>query len=550
MEKKMRKLEAVVTRLANDRGSPSIVRQLNEEEGQISPASKELDTDHEQRQNEFRDNGQQINHWEIVMDLDSGPGAIPGFYISRTPPAQPGSHMDFISKGVVSLEKAQEYFDKYQNRLDHFPYRILCDHGSVTLESVRNTSPLLAAAVCTVGALHSVSKDFDLCYREFVSLCAVQTFSKNNTLDDIRALCIGAFWLNDLSWTLIGTAVRIATELQLHKSIFKALQGDKQHYLRTRLWYLVYACDHHFSVAYGRPPMTRECEAVKSVRNFLECEHATEDDARLVSQVLRWSICSSIYDTFGVDVDRPLSDSEVPHLRRFSIALDSIRAEWVDRFIPNQHVGNYPRKGVTLQYHFAKLYLCSHVFRGFGSGQVKSRSYEVSMELDEVANAGVLAALSILRAVVSDDEIQSYLDGLPIYFNVMIAFAAVFLFKVSTKFAASVQIDTQEIKRLIATLVTTLKRVTSNMHQRHLLVSITRGIDGLLQRCGLADGVSPILPLAQPQAEIDSDPTIDGLNWSTNQSLDPYFMGEYDFLTSQDVNLDLPFLLDPGPSAS
>lgn len=547
MEKKIRKLEAVVTRLANDRDSPSILQQLNEEVDDISPTSQEMVVDHNHQQDEISDNRQQVNHWDIVMDLDSGPGAIPGFYISRTPPAQLSSHTDIISKGIVSPERAQSYFDKYQNRLDHFPYRILCDHGSVTLESVRNTSPLLATAVCTVGALHSASEDFDLCYKEFVSLCALQTFSKNNTLDEIRALCIGAFWLGDLSWTLVGMAVRIATELQLHKSIFKALLGDRQHYLRTRLWYLVYACDHHFSVAYGRPPMTRECEAVKGVRKFLDCEHATEDDARLVSQVLRWSICSNIFDTFGVDVDRPLSDSEVPHLRRFSIALDSIRAEWVDRFIPNQHVGNYPRKGVTLQYHFAKLYLCSHVFRGFSSGQVKSRSHEVSMELEEVANAGVLAAISILRAVVADDEIQSFLDGLPIYFNVMIAFAAVFLLKVSTKFAASVQIDIQEIKRLIATLVTTLKRVTSTMHQRHLLVSITRGIDQLLQRYGLIESVAPSLPLGSPEVVVE--PATEDLNWSTDPSFDPYFMGEYDFFTSQDMNLDLQFPLEPKPSS-
>lgn len=531
MEKKVQRLEAIVAKLANDsEGLPTEPHRSGFEAESLSTSS-DREIIESQGGDVHRENGQ-TTHWDIVMDLDSGPGAIPGFYISDTPSTE-SRDQDFITRGVISPEKAQEYFDKYKNRLDHFPYRILGDHDSVTLESIRSTSPLLAAAVCTVGALHSASDDFDLCYREFISISATQSFSRANTVDDVRALCIGAFWLSDISWTLVGTAVRIATELQLHKSIVKALQGDRQHYLRSRLYYLVYACDHHFSVAFGRPPMTRECEAVRNVRKFLGCEHATEDDARLVSQVLRWSICSNIFDTFGVDVERPITDSEVPRLRRFSIALDSLRAEWAERFIPNVHVGNYPKKGVGLQYHFAKLYLCSHAFRGFKSDQGKTRSHDIAMELDEIANCAFLAALSILRAVVSDTEIQSYLDGLPTYFDTMIAFAAVFLLKVSTKFPGSVQMDVLEVQRLIGTLVSTLRRVTSTMHPRHLLVNITNGIDRLLQRCGLAAGdgeSSAAAPAGQEQIDHDSGVPQGEFNWAVDDLVDPYFLGEYDFL--------------------
>ena len=115
--------------------------------------------------------------------------------------------------------------------------------------------------------------------------------SKKNTIDKVRALCIGAFWLSDLSWSLAGLAVRIASELKLHRSFSKSIEADRDHYYLARLYYSVYACDHHFSIQYGRPPMTRECEALRNARNFLECKHATKDDARLVNQALRWSAC-------------------------------------------------------------------------------------------------------------------------------------------------------------------------------------------------------------------------------------------------------------------
>ncbi|QRD88998.1 hypothetical protein F9C07_2200221 [Aspergillus flavus] len=374
--------------------------------------------------------------------------------------------------------------------LFHPVYQILGDHSPATLGHIREVSPLLTTAICAVGALHLPSPDLEILYKEFVALSAPLSFSRRHTVDDVRALCIGAFWLSDLSRSLVGLAVRIATELQLHKRFSKALQGYRSHYSRTRLYMLVYACDHHFSVPYGRPPMARESEAVRDARKFLDCTHATEDDARLVNQVLRWSICTNFYDTFGADVDRPLSDADIPQVRRFSIVLDSLRAEWGDKFNRNAYVGNYPRKGVGIQYHFAKLYLCSHALHGAGSSHAKYRAPDVALELEEIANTAVLSALSILRAVISDTEIQSYPNGLPTYFDIMIAFAVVFLLKVPTHFSTSVQLDNQEIQRLMLSLAMVLKGVTATMHPHHFLVSITEGIDDLLQRSRMVTGAA------------------------------------------------------------
>lgn len=297
--------------------------------------------------------------YEIVMDPDSGPAAIPGSVVS--PIAIPGSgetdraQQDIISRGIVTVQQAQRFLDIYQNRLDHFLYRIIGDRKH--LDEVRAASPILLAAICTVGSLHLNTPDFDRLYQEFVAIAAAQTFSRRNNVDDIRGLCVAAFWLSDVSWSCIGTAVRIATEIQLHRSIFKALDGDRNHYLRTRLWYLVYVCDHHFSVAYGRPPMTRQCDAIRASLRFLDTEHAVEDDARLISQVQFWSVGGEIYETFGVDVDKPLDRTMIQHLSRFSNDLDRVRDTWYTRFKENRYVGNYPRKGVALHCHFAKLYV-------------------------------------------------------------------------------------------------------------------------------------------------------------------------------------------------
>ncbi|KAK5127770.1 hypothetical protein LTR85_004886 [Meristemomyces frigidus] len=489
------------------------------------------------------------HNFEIVMDPDSGPAAIPGSVVSPVValgdehhrPAWQGT-TDIISRGVITLEQAQSYLDVYQNRLDHFLYRIMGDRKS--LGQVRSASPLLLAAICAVGALHLATPDFDKCYQEFVSAAAAHTFSRRNTVDDIRGLCVAAFWLSGISWTCIGAAVRISTEIQLHRSIFKALSGDRTHYLRTRLYYLVYVCDHHFSVAYGRPPMTRQDDTIGHSSAFLDTAHAVEDDARLISQVHFWSVASQIYETFGIDVERPLTLPMIEPLRRFSIKLDAIRADWTERFAANEYVGNYPRKGVGLHYHFAKLYLYSTAFRGIGQPGFKPP--DVASDIDEIANSAVLSATAILRAVVQDTEIQGYLNGLPTYFDLMIAFAVVFVLKVSTKYAPLVRVDAGEIRGLVSDLVATLKNVTSGMHPRHLLVSVARGAETLLERCspefnagssgggGSVPANAHVTMASQPQPTFDEGLYNISSEWN-GASFDNFFMGEFDFLSTQDA---------------
>lgn len=484
----------------------------------------------------------QLN-FKIIMDPNCGPAAIPGSVVSPVRSVMQQSKAeerpDIISRGVITLEQAQSYLDIYQNRLDHFLYRIIGDRR--TLAEVRCASPLLLASICAVGALHLCAPEFEVCYQEFVYLAAAQTFSRRNSIDDVRALCVAAFWLSGISWTCIGAAVRIATEIQLHRSILKALSGDRTHYLRTRVYYLVYVCDHHFSVAYGRPPMTREDDAIRASLAFLTSKHAVEDDARLVSQVQFWSVGSKIYDTFGVDVEKPMTLSMIEQLRRFSIELDRIRADSMERFTCNPYVGNYPRKGVGLHYHFAKLYLSSLAFRGIGTPTFKP--LDVAVDIDEIAQSALLSATSILRSVVTDSEIQTYLNGLPTYFDLMIAFAVVFVLKVSgPEYASSMSVDIHQMHALVRELITVLKNVTRHLHPRHLLVSVANCIEGLFERCSvpspLRESQFPVLTdanlnMTQPTFE-ESLCDLSAMPWDGVEG-ERFFMGDFDLLSSQSV---------------
>ena len=152
--------------------------------------------------------GQQ--QWDVVMDPDSGPAIIPAASVRQVGASispiglVPQGPMDLVARGTLTREQAQDLFDLYTNRLDHFLYDILGEHRSFS--TVQAESPLLLAAICTVAALHypRLGHLYDECYQVFIKLCSTHSMAKESSIADIKGLCIGAFWLSEVSWNLVS----------------------------------------------------------------------------------------------------------------------------------------------------------------------------------------------------------------------------------------------------------------------------------------------------------------------------------------------------------
>jgi hypothetical protein len=209
MKRKVYGLEEAMNLLSDKLSIPELKDLMREPETEMYSAPFDEAT----AQQEATPSSESISHdpsnWEVVMD-ESGPAAMPASCVAVVPPPRgpnllpsgDRSHLDLVARGLISLEVAESFFLTYRQKLDHHLYRILIDHDSFS--SVRASSPLLTAAICTVGALHNLSTEFNICYEELIRLSSNQVFSKENTADDVRALCIGALWLSDVSSTLIG----------------------------------------------------------------------------------------------------------------------------------------------------------------------------------------------------------------------------------------------------------------------------------------------------------------------------------------------------------
>ena len=242
-------------------------------------------------------------------------------------------------------------------------------------------------------------------------------FSRYHNIDDVRGLCIGAFWLSDVSWTLSGHAIRIATELNLHQSFFPALQGDREHFLRARLWYMLYVCDHHFSMAYGRPPMIAESLQIREHELFLQVPLADALDKRILSQVSIFRILTRINDRFvenRIPEQAPygptLSEADFVDMRSFNLEIDQWLMRWVSRQENNHFIGTFPPKGNIMYSYFAKLQLNSLALRG-----VSTTQGHLSAERTEFANIAISTAANILTFVLDEEDVRRALVGMPLY---------------------------------------------------------------------------------------------------------------------------------------
>jgi hypothetical protein len=129
-----------------------------------------------------------------LRNLRSNPR--PHFNASRTSLPQE----DFISKNKIDKKEAEELFSIFRCSLNQYLWGgIALVHTD--LASVRASSSLLLTAILTVTALHIPGKEgiFDICYSEFLALVCDTMLDRYHTLDGIRGLCIGAFWLSDVS---------------------------------------------------------------------------------------------------------------------------------------------------------------------------------------------------------------------------------------------------------------------------------------------------------------------------------------------------------------
>ncbi|CZR58310.1 uncharacterized protein PAC_08202 [Phialocephala subalpina] len=525
MEKRLEKIEAALTLDRNHQHSSS----ASTPGSQASPAVSNSNI--EPANNDPTSLLQAEPASDVNLNLSCNLGSFPGSSIITLTFAENGTQSkpkpDLISSGIITLEAAETCFAVYQKSMEPCIPQVLAANDC--LANVRARSSLLTTAICTVGSFSADSPSYNRCYDTFLQEVSGRLFSRHHSVDDVRALCIGAFWLNKVSSTLIGLAVRMANDLNLHRCITKMPHAKSECYERTRLYFLVYVCDHHCSLTYGKPPMTRDFHSLKSPKTFLQSAHCIPGDEMLINQVELWSISSKVFDIFGADIEASITEERVAEIEALGSCFDLCRStchrpDTAGIAQPYE----FSQQLFDLYIHCAKLSLFSHTFRG--SSHKHARSPATFDEKGKLERCALDGALSIVQSIAFGTDFQQRLEFLPSYFNTMIAFASISLMKASEREPMMSYLDKAEVSTALYRLVEVFQGCSTRVQAEHPLRSVARSLRNAMNQ------------FCQPSAN-NVDPLENG-----NLALDNYGNCSWSMDYIGDCNNFLPYPneFDPG----
>lgn len=390
---------------------------------------------------------------------------------------------DLISDGIISHEQANMMLAKFQQTQARHLYSATLKPDA-TVESIRSSSTVLFEAIILVASLHTPGKEqiHEICQGRVMALASAIMFDRWHTLDDILGLCIAAMWQPDLSWKISGLGMRIATELNLQHALYEAFSvpisdgqsriGQQEALEKARLWYMLYLLDHQSGVAYGRPPMKSALRPIKDLDILLNSELCTPSDRALLAQVTGFTILSRAFDHFGLEPNRAMdgSDDAVLHHMMYTEELRSWKDQWtmVDEFDLS--------RSIMLQFHFSSLVLHSLVLRGRPLDKIA----DLPACLRPLALKAINAAHSILQHFLHESTYRDEIIGMPFYLHSMIAFAVVFILKLSRRWhAIGINMDPQTVSWPLVEAIINLLR-SCETGKNHTVYRMADGFECML----------------------------------------------------------------------
>ena len=195
----------------------------------------------------------------------------------------------------------------------------------------------------------------------------------------------------------------------------------------------------------------------------------------------------------------------------------------------HERIGTFPRKGVLLHFHFAKLHLYSHIFRGLRKGD------SIPPYFLEPASSAAAAASSIIDLLIADADIQPALAGMPSYMHSMSAFACMFLAKLFMIHGDHL-VDRQQVVDSVARLAGFYR--STPVGKWHLVNLMADGLDKIVETLRV-DRTTLASQQQQSQLQVAPSQSEEG---DFASLINPAFSGDSAF------SLDANFLLDSNMS--
>lgn len=101
---------------------------------------------------------------------------------------------------LLAADAARAHFQYFQTRLNPLIFGVLNNGDSI--QTVSKRSPFLALTLCATAAYCTNALDYSTWRNRLRDLIVQKTFDNFHTFDEVRAVCVGAFWLDEMATTL------------------------------------------------------------------------------------------------------------------------------------------------------------------------------------------------------------------------------------------------------------------------------------------------------------------------------------------------------------
>ncbi|KIO13589.1 hypothetical protein M404DRAFT_122870 [Pisolithus tinctorius Marx 270] len=422
--------------------------------------------------------------------------------------------LSFVSTDeVVALFKI--YFDHMNVRIQNSPMSILrlissqmhcglLDREFHTPSLVCSRSPFLLTTICAIASkFYPVRADLHGKLSDIAQKLAFSVPAKGyKSLEIIQAYLLLTLWgcgaveryEYDKTWLLLGMAIRMATDMNLHrKTTVKSddtAEGrarDKEVHNRERTWYLCFALDRSTSAQMGKPHSIREDSVIRNVLEWIRSPDATTGDSLLAAYVELQRIVSRSLDFLYSGTNTPSGlQTDCDYLliiKTIETQMYAWQHEWTGarQFQTDDEVIKaYRSTMMKFYFHYYML-----VINSFGLQDAMEHS---SVDIPHFF-ARVHSAATAVSAIARDELApRGYLRYSPDSHFVFLSYAVLSLLKlIRPEFQTFIE-NEQKIVELVKDVATVLGEIAINSHHTPALYStflralISARTDGVQQQ--------------------------------------------------------------------
>ncbi|KAH7889471.1 fungal-specific transcription factor domain-containing protein [Phlebopus sp. FC_14] len=228
----------------------------------------------------------------------------------------------------VGTNEAVALFNIYFDHMNMHCHLLDRDFHTPSLVCSRSPNPYLVSLVCAIASkFYTQRPELHSQLSELAQKLAFSVPARGyKSLEIVQAYLLLTLWgcgaveryEYDKTWLLLGMAIRMATDLNLHRKTAVTSQGtpeskarDKEVHNRERTWYLCFALDRSTSAQMGKPHSIKEDFIIRNALQWIQSPVGMPGDTALAAYVELQRIVSRSLDflysgtntTSGLQID-------------------------------------------------------------------------------------------------------------------------------------------------------------------------------------------------------------------------------------------------------